>query len=111
MQTKSFCPICLLPETTLKLKIFLNPSISAQGGETQKGVCHNAQHHRAVQLCKSIKTNKNKEQGKLDLLLKKRRRGKKEKENVVFSHLVAAGKQIVLRRAEIQYVFLQFTGL
>lgn len=69
----------LLPEITLKLKIFLNPSINAQGGETQKGVCHNAQHHRVVQLCKSIKTNKNKEQGKLDLLLKKRRGEKKRK--------------------------------
>lgn len=87
---------------------FLNSSINAQGEETQKGVCHNAQHHGVAQLRKSIKTNKNKEQGKLDLLLKKRR-GKKKK--VVFSHLVAAWKQIVLRRAEIQYVFSQLTGL
>lgn len=61
-----------------------------KGEKNKKGVCHNAQHHGVVQLHKSIKTNKNKEQGKLDRLLKKRRK-KKEKENVaVFSHLVAA---------------------
>lgn len=62
-----------------------------KGEKNKKGVCHNAQHHGVVQLHKSIKTNKNKEQGKLDLLLNKRRGKKKEKENVVvFSHLVAA---------------------
>lgn len=76
MQTKSLSPICLLPEITLKLKIFFNSSINAQGGETQKEACPNAQHHGVVQLRKSIKTNKNKDQGKLDLLLKKRRKKK-----------------------------------
>lgn len=52
-----------------------------KGGGTQKGVCHNAKHHGVVQLCKSIKTNKNKEQGKLDLLLKK---GKKKKRKMLW---------------------------
>lgn len=36
MQTKSLSPICLLPEITLKLKIFFNSSINAQGGGEHK---------------------------------------------------------------------------
>lgn len=60
----------------IKAEDFFNSSINAQGAETQKEACHNAQHHGVVQLRKSIKTNKNKDQGKLDLLLKKRRKKK-----------------------------------
>lgn len=56
----------------IKAEDLFSSSINAPGKEQKKEYATMPKHRRVVQESKSIKTNKNKEQGELHLLLRKR---------------------------------------